>query len=58
MAGFGWARPIATFDDLVDELKESDVLLICRDAGIIAKNIYNVMHAALTSTTCRVRPDR
>jgi hypothetical protein len=31
---------IKTFDDFNEELKESQVLTICRDAGIITKNIY------------------
>jgi hypothetical protein len=50
-------RTIATFDDLVDELKESEVLLICRDAGIITKNIYNIMHAALGKRNAAAHPN-
>jgi hypothetical protein len=50
-------RTIASFDDLIDELKESEVLLICRDAGIITKNIYNIMHAALGKRNAAAHPN-
>jgi hypothetical protein len=49
-------RAIATMDDFTDELKESEVLLICRDGSIITKNIYNSMHAALSKRNAAAHP--
>jgi hypothetical protein len=49
-------RAIATMDDFNDELKESEVLLISRDAGVITKNIYNIMHAALGRRNAAAHP--
>ena len=49
-------RAIATMDDFNDELKESEVLTICRDGGIITKNIYNIMHAALGRRNAAAHP--
>jgi hypothetical protein len=40
-------KSIAVFDTFAAELKEQQVLEICRDAGSSNKNIYNIMHAAL-----------
>ena len=50
-------RAIATFEDFNDELKESEVLVICRDAGIITKNAYNTMHAALGKRNAAAHPN-
>jgi len=50
-------RTIAAFDDFNEELKESEVLTICRDAGIISKNIYNIMHAALGMRNAAAHPN-
>ena len=50
-------RAIATFDDFNDELKESEVLAICRDAGIINKNIYNIMDASLRKRNAAAHPN-
>lgn len=51
------ARTIATFDDFAEELKESEVIAICRDAGIIKKNVYNIMHAALGRRNAAAHPN-
>jgi hypothetical protein len=48
---------IKVFDDFNDELKESEVLTICRDAGILTKNMYNVMHAALGKRNAAAHPN-
>jgi len=50
-------RSIASMDDFNDELKEAEVLTICRDAGIITKNIYNIMHAALGKRNAAAHPN-
>jgi hypothetical protein len=50
-------RVIITFDDFAEELKEQQVLEICRDAGIIGKNIYNIMHAALAKRNAAAHPN-
>jgi hypothetical protein len=50
-------KTVATFDDFAEELKEQQVLEICRDAGIIGKNIYNIMHAALGKRNAAAHPN-
>jgi hypothetical protein len=50
-------RTIKTIDDFNDELKEAEVLAIARDAGIITKNIYNIMHAALGKRNAAAHPN-
>jgi hypothetical protein len=50
-------RTIAAFDDFNDQLKESEVLTMCRDANIITKNIYNIMHAALNKRNAAAHPN-
>jgi len=50
-------RSITSFDDFAEELKEQQVLEICRDAGIITKNIYNTMHAALGKRNAAAHPN-
>lgn len=50
-------RAISVFDDFAEELKESQVLEICRDACIITKNIYNIMHAALGRRNAAAHPN-
>jgi hypothetical protein len=49
-------KAIAKLDDLNDELKESEVIVISRDAGIISKNIYNIMHASLGRRNAAAHP--
>ena len=39
-----------------DLLRESDVLAICRDAGIITTNIYNIMDGALKKRNAAAHP--
>jgi len=51
------AKAIAAFDDFAEELKEQQVLEVCRDAGIITKNIYNIMHAALGKRNAAAHPN-
>jgi len=50
-------KTISVFDDFAEELKEQQVLEICRDAGIITKNIYNIMHAALGKRNAAAHPN-
>ena len=50
-------KAIALFDDFAEELKEQQVLETCRDAGIITKNIYNIMHAALGKRNAAAHPN-
>jgi hypothetical protein len=48
---------IATFDDFHEHLKESEVLKICCDAGIINKNMYNIMDACLGKRNAAAHPN-
>jgi hypothetical protein len=48
---------IKTFDDFGEELKESEVLTVCRDAGVLTKNMYNIMHAALGKRNAAAHPN-
>lgn len=48
---------IKVFDDFNEELKESEVLTICRDAGILTKNMYNIMHASLGKRNAAAHPN-
>ena len=50
------AKVIATLDDFADYLKEHEVLLVCRDAGIINKNVYNIMQPALSRRNAAAHP--
>ena len=50
-------RLINAFDDFAEELKEQQVLEICRDADIIGKNIYNIMYAALAKRNAAAHPN-
>lgn len=49
-------KTIAVMDDFNDHLKESEVLSLCRDANIIGKNIYNIMHACLGKRNAAAHP--
>lgn len=40
-------KSIKLIDDFMDELKESEVIVIAKDAGIITKNIFNIMEEKL-----------
>jgi hypothetical protein len=48
---------IKVFDDFNEELKESEVLTICRDEGILTKNMYNIMHASLGKRNAAAHPN-
>jgi hypothetical protein len=50
-------KVITAFDDFAEEFKEQQVLEICRDAGIIGKNIYNIMHAGLAKRNAAAHPN-
>ncbi len=49
-------KAITKLDDFNDELKESEVIVISRDAGIISKNIYNIMHSSLGRRNAAAHP--
>ena len=51
------ARLIVAVEDFSDELRESEVIAICRDAGIITKNIYTIMHSALGRRNTAAHPN-
>jgi hypothetical protein len=59
MPGMHKKKPleIKIFDDFNEELKESEVLTICRDEGILTKNMYNIMHAALGKRNAAAHPN-
>ena len=40
-------KTIKVIDDFMDELKESEVIAIAKDAGIISKNVFNIMEEKL-----------
>jgi hypothetical protein len=40
-------KTIKVMDDFMDELKESQVIEIAKDAGIITKNVFNIMEEKL-----------
>ena len=40
-------KTIKVIDDFMDELKESEVMVIAKDAGIITKNVFNIMEEKL-----------
>jgi hypothetical protein len=48
---------ITAFDDFNEHLKENEVLTICRDAGIINKNIYNILDAGLKKRNAAAHPN-
>jgi len=48
---------IKVFDDFNEELKESEVLKICSDAGILTKHMYNIMHASLGKRNAAAHPN-
>jgi hypothetical protein len=40
-------KTIKVIDDFMDELKESEVIVIAKDAGVITKNVFNIMEEKL-----------
>jgi hypothetical protein len=51
-------KNIAVHEDFNDMLKESEVLTVCRDGGIITKNIYAIMSAALARRNTAAHPNK
>jgi hypothetical protein len=49
-------RAIVTMDDFNSELKESEVLTICRDAGIIIKDVYRILDEKLGKRNSAAHP--
>lgn len=49
-------KVIATIDDFNAELKESEVLLICRDASIITRDIWKIMDEKLGKRNSAAHP--
>ena len=47
---------VSTMDDFNEHLKESQMITICKDAGIITRNIYNVMDPALKRRNAAAHP--
>ncbi len=50
-------KTIVVMDDFNEHLKESEVLTIARDANIITKNIYNILHASLGRRNAAAHPN-
>ena len=48
---------IVNFDDFNEYLKEYQVLTICKDAGIITRNIFNVMDPGLKKRNAAAHPN-
>lgn len=48
---------IKVFEDFAEGLKEHQVLEICRDAGIITKDMYNIMQPSLTKRNTAAHPN-
>lgn len=49
-------RTIATIDDFMQELKESEVIAICRDANIITKDVHRIMDEKLGKRNSAAHP--
>lgn len=49
-------RAIAVIDDFMQELKESEVIAICRDAGIITRDVWKVMDEKLGRRNSAAHP--
>ena len=50
-------KAVAAMEDFNEHLKEHEVLQICRDAGIINKNVYNVLEPALKKRNAAAHPN-
>jgi hypothetical protein len=50
------AKTISKIDDFMQELKESEVIQICRDAGIITKDVYKIMDEKLGRRNSAAHP--
>ena len=51
-------KVIAVVDDFNDLLKESEVLTICRDGGIISRNVHTTLHTALGRRNTAAHPNK
>jgi len=49
-------RTISVIDDFMQELKESEVITICKDAGIITKDAYRIMDEKLGKRNSAAHP--
>jgi hypothetical protein len=49
-------RVITTMDDFNAELKESEVIIICRDAGIITKDVFRILEEKLGKRNSAAHP--
>lgn len=49
-------RTIGSIDDFMQELKESEVIVICRDAGIITKDIWKILDEKLGKRNSAAHP--
>ncbi len=50
-------QPISTIDDFARELRnEEEVLEVCKDAGIITKDIYRILHQKLGTRNSAAHP--
>lgn len=49
-------KAIATIDDFMQELKESEVIAICRDAGIVTKDVYKILDEKLGKRNSAAHP--
>lgn len=49
-------KTISVIDDFMQELKESEVIAICKDAGIITKDVYRIMDEKLGRRNSAAHP--
>jgi hypothetical protein len=49
-------KTISVIDDFMQELKESEVITICKDAGIITKDVYKIMDEKLGKRNTAAHP--
>ena len=49
-------KTISVIDDFMQELKESEVIAICKDAGIITKDVYKIMDEKLGKRNSAAHP--
>jgi hypothetical protein len=49
-------KTVSTLDDFMQELKESEVIIICRDAKIITKDVHRIMDEKLGKRNSAAHP--
>jgi len=49
-------KTVSVIDDFMQELKESEVITICKDAGIITKDVYKIMDEKLGKRNSAAHP--